>query len=73
MVPSRIDPVGDGSSGLVSALCDAGHQHLSEESIALKVVTRWTEKMNLVSTADGHDVAMDAKSPLGLDSAQTPK
>ncbi len=39
----------------------------------MKVVTKWVEKMKLVSTADGHEVAMDVKSPLGTDSALTPK
>lgn len=39
----------------------------------MKVVTRWTEKMSLIAAADGHEVGMDAKPPIGSDSALTPK
>jgi len=39
----------------------------------MNVVTRWTEKMSLIAVADGHEVAMDAKVPIGSGSAQTPK
>lgn len=39
----------------------------------MKVLTKWTEKMKLVSTADGHEVSMDAKDPIGTDTAFTPK
>ena len=39
----------------------------------MKVNTRWTEKMSLLAVADGHEVGMDAKRPIGAGSAQTPK
>lgn len=34
---------------------------------------KWNEKMSFTAQADGHHVAMDAKSPIGSDSAMTPK
>lgn len=39
----------------------------------MKVLTQWTEKMKLVATADDHEVPMDAKVPIGNDTALTPK
>lgn len=39
----------------------------------MKVLTQWTEKMKLVATADDHEVLMDAKAPIGNDTALTPK
>jgi putative redox protein len=39
----------------------------------MKVVTKWTEKMQFVASADGHDVRMDTKAPIGSDAALTPK
>lgn len=39
----------------------------------MKVVTQWTEKMQFVASADGHDVKMDTKAPIGSDTALTPK
>lgn len=35
--------------------------------------TLWTEKMKLVGECGGHKVAMDAHSPIGNDTAMTPK
>lgn len=39
------------------------------------MVTRtvWTEKMKFVAESGGHQVRMDAHSPIGTDSAMTPK
>jgi putative redox protein len=39
----------------------------------MKVVTKWTEKMRFVASADGHDVRMDTKAPIGTDTALSPK
>jgi len=39
----------------------------------MKVMTKWTEKMKLVSSADGHEVGMDTKPPIGTDTALSPK
>lgn len=39
----------------------------------MKVITTWTEKMKFVASADGHDVGMDTKAPIGSDTALTPK
>ena len=39
----------------------------------MKVVTKWTEKMQFVASADGHDAKMDTKAPIGTDTALTPK
>ena len=39
----------------------------------MKVSTQWTEKMAFKTSADGHQASMDAKAPLGSDSALTPK
>lgn len=39
----------------------------------MKILTRWTEKMKLTASADGHEVPMDTKSPIGTDTAMTPK
>ena len=39
----------------------------------MKIITKWTEKMHFVASADGHEVVMDAKAPIGLDTALTPK
>ncbi len=39
----------------------------------MKIVTQWSEKMHFVASADGHEVGMDAKAPIGSDSALTPK
>ncbi len=34
---------------------------------------RWTEKMKFAVDADGHTIMMDTKSPIGSDSALSPK
>jgi putative redox protein len=39
----------------------------------MKVVTKWTEKMQFVASADGHEARMDTKAPIGSDTALTPK
>jgi putative redox protein len=40
----------------------------------MKITTKWTEKMKFMAfAADGLSVPMDAKSPIGSDSAMTPK
>ena len=39
----------------------------------MKLTTKWIEKMQLVSSADGHEVRMDTKAPIGSDTALTPK
>jgi putative redox protein len=39
----------------------------------MKVTTTWNEKMVFTSSADNHEVKMDTKSPLGTDTAMTPK
>lgn len=39
----------------------------------MKVVSKWIEKMQFVASADGHDVKMDTKAPIGTDTALTPK
>jgi putative redox protein len=39
----------------------------------MKLSTRWKEKMTFVATDGRHEVQMDTKSPVGSDSAQTPK
>lgn len=39
----------------------------------MKLVSRWVEKMKFVAQADGHEVNMDTRSPIGSDSALTPK
>lgn len=39
----------------------------------VSVSCSWNEKMKFVARSDGHEIEMDAKSPLGHDSAMTPK
>jgi putative redox protein len=39
----------------------------------MKISTIWTEKMKFEASADGLSIPMDAKSPIGNDSALTPK
>jgi putative redox protein len=39
----------------------------------MKLTAKWTEKMKFTASADGHTVEMDTRSPLGTDSALTPK
>ena len=39
----------------------------------MKIETKWTEKMMFVSSAEGHEVKMDTKSPIGTDTALSPK
>jgi len=39
----------------------------------MKLQCNWTEKMKFTAEADGHQVPMDAKSPIGGDTAMTPK
>ncbi|MBS1963573.1 MAG: OsmC family protein [Bdellovibrionales bacterium] len=39
----------------------------------MRVTTHWKEKMVFEATADGRSVPMDAKSPIGTDTALTPK
>lgn len=39
----------------------------------MKTELTWTGSMNFEATADGHTVSMDAKSPIGHNSAMTPK
>ena len=39
----------------------------------MKLQCKWNEKMKFTAEADGHHVFMDAKSPIGGDSAMTPK
>ena len=41
--------------------------------MVMKLVSRWVEKMKFVAQADGHEVNMDTRSPIGSDSALTPK
>ena len=42
-------------------------------NIRMKLITHWQEKSKFITTADSHEVAMDAKPPFGTDSAMTPK
>jgi putative redox protein len=39
----------------------------------MKLETRWKEKLKFTAVADGHEVPMDTRPPLGDDSALTPK
>jgi putative redox protein len=39
----------------------------------MKINTVWNEKMVFTSSADSHEVKMDTKSPIGTDTAMTPK
>jgi putative redox protein len=39
----------------------------------MKLKCKWMNSMKFMAEADGHQVAMDAKSPIGEDSAMTPK
>lgn len=39
----------------------------------MKVSCAWVERMKFEAVSDGHKVVMDAKSPLGTDSAPSPK
>ena len=39
----------------------------------MRVNCTWKDRLSFVSNADGHDVAMDSKPPLGTDLAMTPK
>jgi len=39
----------------------------------MKLNTKWVEKMQFVTSADGHDVRMDTKAPIGTDTALSPK
>ena len=39
----------------------------------MKLQCQWVEKMKLTAQADGHEILMDAKSPIGDDTAMTPK
>ncbi len=39
----------------------------------MKLQCKWNEKMAFSAEADGHKIMMDAKAPIGADSAMTPK
>jgi putative redox protein len=39
----------------------------------MKTTTRWTEKMKFTGTDGNHSVQMDTRSPIGSDSALSPK
>jgi uncharacterized OsmC-like protein len=39
----------------------------------MKLQCVWNDKMRFTAEADSHEVAMDAKSPIGSESAMTPK
>ena len=39
----------------------------------MKITTRWTKNMHFVASSPQHEVPMDTKSPIGEDSAMTPK
>jgi putative redox protein len=39
----------------------------------MKTTIEWTQNMAFVGTAGDHKISMDAKSPIGQDSAPTPK
>lgn len=39
----------------------------------MKLQCQWNEKMKFTAHSEGHEVLMDAKSPIGSDSAMTPK
>lgn len=39
----------------------------------MKLQCQWNEKMKFVAKSDGHQVEMDAKAPVGSDTALTPK
>jgi putative redox protein len=39
----------------------------------MKTQCIWNEKMKFTAAAEGHEIQMDAKSPVGTDSAMTPK
>ncbi|OQW48922.1 MAG: hypothetical protein A4S09_13220 [Proteobacteria bacterium SG_bin7] len=39
----------------------------------MKVSCNWVERMKFEAVSDGHNVVMDAKSPLGNDGAPSPK
>ena len=39
----------------------------------MKLNCTWQEKMKFTSNSDGHQISMDAKSPMGDNSAMTPK
>jgi putative redox protein len=39
----------------------------------MKITTRWKEKMTFVASDNLHEVPMDTRSPIGSDSALTPK
>jgi len=39
----------------------------------MKLQCQWNEKMKFTASAEGHEVLMDAKSPIGSDAGMTPK
>jgi putative redox protein len=39
----------------------------------MKLQCKWNDKMKFTAEAEGHQVLMDAKSPIGTDTAMTPK
>lgn len=39
----------------------------------MKAILNWTEGMKLTATAEGNSVSMDAKVPIGTNTAMTPK
>jgi putative redox protein len=39
----------------------------------MKTQCIWNEKMKFTAVAEGHEIQMDAKSPVGTDSGMTPK
>jgi len=39
----------------------------------MKVTTKWNEKMTFTGSANEHSVRMDTRSPMGSDSAMSPK
>lgn len=43
------------------------------EGFEMRVVCDWQEKMKFTAQADSHQVMMDARSPIGSDSALSPK
>lgn len=45
---------------------------IAKESV-MKVACHWKDAMAFTATAEGHEVPMDAKRPIGRDTAMTPK
>lgn len=39
----------------------------------MKAQLKWTERMKFEAATDGNSISMDAKAPLGMNSAMTPK